>query len=433
MKRKICLLLCLALTLGLLSGCKLIVKDEAVDAATPAVEVNGEVITKGEVNERALRRQAAQQYIGMDVDPIETARSKVIDKLIREKAIEQKMAQFGVEPVTEAEFNEAANMGPTFSGDDFYEQYTDYVTGDMATLAAMKTKLQGKVAEANNVTVDEAKLEEDYKTKLEADQAKYTDQAAYVTAGNADTESYYVPGDIRMVKQILIRFTDEEVQQLQSLAADKKATKDKIKALKEAAEAPAEETPAETTEAPAEETETPAEATEAPAEAAEPEETLESLELKLKELESQYQIALAAACEGIQDETDHVMEELRNGGDWDAISADHNDDPGMMAGRRTAETGYAIYAEDENFDAAFKEAAMSLQNPGDIADPAAGVHGYYIVRLERDLTEGVVAFEEVHDALYKEAYDQQASELYDTLVEQWVSEATVVRHDEVFK
>ena len=88
MKRKICLLLCLALTLGLLSGCKLIVKDEAVDAATPAVEVNGEVITKGEVNERALRRQAAQQYLGIDVDPIETARSKVIDKLIREKAIE---------------------------------------------------------------------------------------------------------------------------------------------------------------------------------------------------------------------------------------------------------------------------------------------------------------------------------------------------------
>lgn len=433
MKRKICLLLCLALTLGLLSGCKLIVKDEAVDAATPAVEVNGEVITKGEVNERALRRQAAQQYIGIDVDPIETARSKVIDKLIREKAIEQKMAQYGVEPVTEAEFNEAANAGMTFGGDDVYEEYTDYVTGDMATLAAMKTKLQGKVAEANNVTVDEAKLEEDYKTKLEADQAKYTDQAAYVTAVNADTESYYVPGDIRMVKQILIRFTDEEVQQLQSLAADKKETEDKIKALKEAAEAPAEETPAETTEAPAEETEPPAEATEAPAEAAEPEETLESLELKLKEQESQYQTALAAACVGIQDETDHVMEELRNGGDWDAISADHNDDPGMMAGRRTAETGYAIYAEDENFDPAFKAAAMSLQTVGDIADPAAGVHGYYIVRLERDLTEGAVAFEEVHDALYKETYDKQAGELYDKLAEQWVSEAQVVRHDEVFK
>ena len=82
MKRKICLLLCLTLALGLLTGCKLIVKDEAVDAATTAVEVNGEVITKGEVNEKVQLRQAVQQYIGLEIDDIETARSKVIDKLI---------------------------------------------------------------------------------------------------------------------------------------------------------------------------------------------------------------------------------------------------------------------------------------------------------------------------------------------------------------
>ena len=172
MKRKMCLLLCLVLALGLLTGCKLIVKDEAVDAATPAVEVNGEAITKGEVNERAQLRQAVQQYMGQTVDDIATARNKTIDKMVREKIIAQKFAEYGLEPVTDEEFNAAANAGLTFGGDDFYEQYTDYLTGDMARLNAMKTKLQGKVAEANNVTVDEAKLEEDYKTKLEADRDK---------------------------------------------------------------------------------------------------------------------------------------------------------------------------------------------------------------------------------------------------------------------
>ena len=422
MKRKICLLLCLALTLGLLSGCKLIVKDPVVDAATPAVEVNGEVITKGEINDETANYLDYMNMIyqaygqgGVDVtDPelIASSRENIITEMIKERVLKQKAASYGVE----------------------YELNDEHALIDAAT--------------EGQVQVDEEKLNETYQTKLAEDQTKYADRAAYVTAVNSDTESYYVPGDIRMVKQILIRFTDEQVQQLQGLAADKKETEGKIQALKDAAEteapaaeteAPAAETeaPAAETEAPAAETEAPAAETEAPAEEtavpAEPEETLQSLELKLKELESQYQIALAAACEGIQEETDQVMEELRNGGDWDAISADHNDDPGMMAGRKTAETGYAVYEGFEDFDAAFMQAALSLQNPGEIADPAAGVHGYYIVRLERDLTEGAVPFEELHDALYKKAYDQQASELYDTLVEQWVSEATVVRHDEVFK
>ena len=415
MKRKMCLLLCLVLALGLLTGCKLIVKDEAVDAATPAVEVNGEAITKGEVNERAQLRQAVQQYMGQTVDDIATARNKTIDKMVREKIIAQKIAEYGLEPVTDEEFNAAANAGLTFGGDDFYEQYTDYLTGDMARLNAMKTKLQGKVAEANNVTVDEAKLEEDYKTKLEADQEKYTDQTAYVTAVNNGQEAYYVPAGIRMVKQILIKFSDEDVQNLQNLSAEKKETQDKIDALKAKAETPAEET-----EAPAGET-------------AEPEETLESLELKLKEQESQYQTALAAACASIQDETDHVMAELREGADWDEITEEHNDDPGMMAGRKTAETGYAVFEGYADFDPAFMQAAMSIANPGDIAEPAAGTNGYYIIRLERELTEGAVSFEELHDALHAAEYDKLASELYDKLVEQWVSEAKVVRHDEVFK
>ena len=408
MKRKICLLLCLALTLGLLSGCKLIVKDPVVDAATPAVEVNGEVITKGEINDETANYLDYMNMIyqaygqgGVDVtDPelIASSRENIITEMIKERVLKQKAASYGVE----------------------YELNDEHALIDAAT--------------EGQVQVDEEKLNETYQTKLAEDQTKYADRAAYVTAVNSDTESYYVPGDIRMVKQILIRFTDEQVQQLQGLAADKKETEGKIQALKDAAET---EAPAAETEAPAAETEAPAAETEAPAEEtavfAEPEETLESLELKLKELESQYQIALAAACEGIQEETDQVMEALRGGADWDTVSAEHNDDPGMMAGRKTAETGYAVYEGFEDFDAAFMQAAMSLQNPGDIADPAAGVHGYYIVRLERDLTEGAVPFEEVRDALYETAHDEAAHTLFDTLVEQWVSEAQVVRHDEVFK
>ena len=413
MKRKICLLLCLTLVLGLLTGCKLIVKDEAVDAATTAVEVNGEAITKGEVNEKAQLRQAVQQYIGLEIDDIETARSKVIDKLIRQKVIEQKMAQFGVDPITDEELDKAANAGLTVNSDDIYEQYTDYFSGDMATLNAMKAKLKGKATEGQ-VTVSEEALKETYQTKVEADQAAYTDQASYAAAINNGTESYYVPGEIRMVKQILIAFTDEEQNELKALKAEIK----ELKATVEASEA----TPAEATaeEAPADETAD---------EAAEEEDP----KAKLQRLEEEYNQKLAAACANVQEEVDHVMEELRNGGDWDAICAEHNDDPGMTAGRKTAETGYAVFEGYEDFDEVFVKAAMALESPGDFTDPTASAFGYYIIRLERDLTEGAIPFEDVRDALYETAYEEAEKELFDQLVEQWVSEANVVRHDEVFK
>ena len=416
MKRKICLLLCLVLTLGLLTGCKLIVKDEAVDAATTAVEVNGDVITKGEINDETTSYlnymnmiYQAYGYGAIDVndpDLIASTRESMITELIKDRVLTQKAAGYGVE----------------------YEAGNDDALKHAAT--------EGKVE------VSEEKLTEAFQTKVEADQAAYTDQASYVTAVNNGTESYYVPGDIRMVKQILIAFTDEEQDELKALQAEIKELKAEIEAAETQTveetpeETPAEETPAEETAAEATTEETPAAETaeEAPtAETADETAEDEDPKAKLQRLEDEYNEVLAAACANVQEEVDQIMEELRNGGDWDAICAEHNDDPGMTAGRKTAETGYAVFEGYEDFDKAFMDAAMSLTNSGDISEPSAGVYGYYILRLERDLTEGAVPFEEVRDALYETAYEEAESELYNKLVEQWVSEATVVRHDEVFK
>ncbi|MBR5345999.1 MAG: peptidylprolyl isomerase [Clostridia bacterium] len=388
MKRKICLLLCLTLALGLLTGCKLIVKDEAVDAATTAVEVNGEAITKGEINDETTNYlnymnmiYQAYGYGAIDVNDqelIASTRESMITELIEDRVLKQKAAGYGVE----------------------YEVGNDEALKHAAT--------EGKVE------VAEEKLTEAFQTKVEADQAAYTDQASYAAAVNNGTESYYVPGEIRMVKQILIAFTDEEQNELKALKAEIK----ELKATVEASEAtPAEET---AEEAPADETAD---------EAAEEEDP----KAKLQRLEEEYNQKLAAACANVQEEVDHVMEELRNGGDWDAICAEHNDDPGMTAGRKTAETGYAVFEGYEDFDEVFVKAAMALESPGDFTDPTASAFGYYIIRLERDLTEGAIPFEDVRDALYETAYEEAEKELFDQLVEQWVSEANVVRHDEVFK
>ena len=109
--------------------------------------------------------------------------------------------------------------------------------------------------------------------------------------------------------------------------------------------------------------------------------------------------------------------------DWDTLAEAHNDDPGMKAGAANAETGYPVCEGFTQFDAAFVEGAMALQNVGDYSDKIEGSYGYYIIQYTSDVTEGAVDMETVRDTISSSLLSSKQSTVRDEVVAQWVKDA----------
>ncbi len=136
----------------------------------------------------------------------------------------------------------------------------------------------------------------------------------------------------------------------------------------------------------------------------------------------------ALAYENILEQANTVVEAARGGYDWNELVTSYNDDPGMAAGAVHAETGYAVCENMSGFDPAFTASAMSLQQVGDVGDPAKGSYGYYIIRFESEVPEGPVALADERDALHDSLLSTKKNDFYNSQVDQWVSEAKVVYH-----
>ena len=101
------LILCLAL-----SGCTLVQKDEAVDAATEILRLGDQVITKGQIQSEVDYQLNYMAYyysmFGYNYDPtsaesIADARNTVIETFKNELVSNAKIAELGLDQLTEEE------------------------------------------------------------------------------------------------------------------------------------------------------------------------------------------------------------------------------------------------------------------------------------------------------------------------------------------
>ncbi len=109
MNRKSLLACLLALCL-LMTSCSLIVKDPEVDALTPVLTVNGDVITKAEfsaeLDNYIAYMQQLYSYYNMSLDPSDAgfradAVNAVADGMIEQKVVAQKAVEMGADQLTE--------------------------------------------------------------------------------------------------------------------------------------------------------------------------------------------------------------------------------------------------------------------------------------------------------------------------------------------
>ncbi len=405
MHKRVILALVLVFALLMSTSCSLIIKDEAVDMATPVIEVAGKTITKGEVKQlieaiHDYNEQMYYYYYGMTYDrtsesSIADAKEQAIQSLIESAVVDAKLAEYGFDVYTEEEL---AQIEATAQED--YELYHDTIknfyfydtelTGDeleaaiQAEMAAMgypdleSLVEEGKytlseeklVTELNkDVTVSEEELTTEYNARVESDKAAY--EAALHTYGTDITEGsqpYYTPEGYRFVKHILLQFTDEDETaisdletQIANLAAGEDATalNDQLAAAKEQAYA------------------------------------------------------------NLQPTVDEITAKLAEGADFNALITEYNEDPGMTA----ENVGYPVCATSIDWVTEFKDASMALANVGDVSGAVRSEYGIHIIKYESDIPSGEIGLENVREDLTAELQSTKETENVETILAQWVEEA----------
>ena len=462
MQKKALLALLLVLTM-ILSGCSLIVKDEAVDAARVVIRVGDDTYTKAQVQAQiqnqvnymtALYSRYGLSFDSTNADVMSSLTDNVLNSLVERSVLLAKAKELGLDQLTDEEKtkieeNTASQLdslrksAATEFSLDLETQleeinakldeigYTEEVVRKSVTESLLITKAEDYAVK--DVTVTEDEIVADFNSKVEAAKTSYeSDLSAYGKAVLNGTTVYYRPAGYRNVKQILIKYSDEDSALVSNIQT---ALDNVITEQNNAANVMAKLGVANMDELANQVTVTLKPATETPTATVEVESSVSAFEEGLDETVAATAVTIAEAkakaLANITPEADEVLAALAEGQDWDTLAEAHNDDPGMKAGAANAATGYPVCEGFTQFDAAFVEGAMALQNVGDYSDKIEGNYGYYIIQYTSDVVEGAVDMETVHDTISSSLLSSKQSTVRDEVVAQWVKDANATINKDI--
>ena len=456
MKKKALLAVLLVMTL-LLSSCALVVKDKEVDAKTVILKMGDKEITKAEVqkavqNELDNLYETYAMYYGTQLDisdpqVVASAQSTAVDSLKKDMVLRAKAAELGLDQLTEEETAQAKeNAQDSWESAKTYIQ-NNYLTDEQKELegdeleSAIQEKLDAlgtgmedfekaaadqivddKVRDyaIKDVAVSDEEIKAGYDEKVAADEEKYKENASsWASADRSGTDRYYTPAGIRRVKQILIKFKEDDQTaindangKITEVNSRITAANNKIKAAQDVIDSEdyAEEEKAKASE-----------------DLAAANTELETANADLEAAQAELKAATDTAFANLDEDTDAVLDALKENPDsWDSLMAEKNEDPGMKEGAVNAETGYAVCEGMTGFDSAFVDAAMALASVGDISGKVRGeTYGYYIIKYVGDETEGAVDFDSVKEKLHDEILSEKQDKTYTETLDKWVEEAGI--------
>ena len=450
MQKKTLLALVLALTL-LLSGCTLIQKDPVVDAATEILRLGDDVITKGKVQEAVnnqlnymsyLYSMYGYSYDATSPDNIAEVQNSVISEFKKQLVTDAKIREMGLDQLTaddEAKIQSDAEKA--------FQDNLDYIISDNEDLADLSDEEKNEKAKAQlaetgytmdsaleharedmlndklrqeiikDVAVTDEEIQADFDSKVASAKETYENNAgSWATAANNGTTTlYYTPAGVRYVKQILVKFKDEDQTKIDD--ANKKVTDAQTKVTE--AQSKIDDAQAILDNADASEEDKTAAQGDLDAATAEKDAAQAELDAAQTEVASVTETAFA----NIDADADAILAQIAEGADWDTLMAEKTQDPGMQSGK-TAERGYAVSADMTNFDSAFVQAAMALEKIGDVSGKTRGTtYGYYIIKYVADAAEGPIALDEVKESIQSSLLSTKQDDTYNQKVQDWVSEA----------
>ena len=480
------LLMALALTL---TGCNLIGVDPIMqlnedtaklekDYAAVVAEYDGGAVTKGEALGRfaSMYSYYTQMYsmfgMNMTADVVENVKQQSVEEVVESVAVQKELEKRGLslseEKQAEVEKTAADNYKSAY--DSFYAEaegkgevkdaqtrydmlkngYTEELfrktQQDAANHELLKENVEAEIAE-----LTDEELQTAYDELVSEDQELYSDDAsAFETAMSSsekeeDAIIAWMPEGYRTVKHILVK-PGEDVQK--AFTDARTALSDAETALagfeteladlndaddaEEADDAEAEEAEAEeTAEAEAEETAEP-EPTEAPRTVEEIQADMDKAQADVDAAKKAVAEAEAKCLESVKDKTDEIYAKIEAGEDFEALIAEYGEDPGMQ-NEPTASRGYYVTAAKGNWDQNFNDAAMALENVGDVTmTPVVSSSGVHIIKYMSDVTGGAVALDDIRDKLYENTLSTKREEHYDETLTALVEALNPVYHMEAF-
>ena len=487
MKKGIALIAMLLAAALMLSGCNLIGYDAELDGAQAVAKVGDTEITKAEWTEYRdylieYEQQYMQQYYGISLPVDESSMASygelALEQLIESVVIEKKMDELGFLELTEeenAEVEEYANgMTELYKMLIRYQNYPDLetveeeqerlaaeaaeatpsepqeavatvtdamldamLTDDLNTLGYSydyfaRTETMSKQSEKlkaytyEGVTVTDEQVKAEFDSKVASQKESYdANPASYVYAEQNGTDLYYMPEGYRGVKNLLIQLSDEKQDEIAALKSELTTAQNLLTSGNDDLEELRAQDTAEYDE------ETLADYNE---QMAALEEQVASAQVTVDETQAKIDEATEAAFAEILPLAQEVLAKAQAGEDFDALIETYGEDTGMTS-EPNKTRGYLVCDGLSVYEQSFQDAAMALENVGDVsAELVRTSYGYHILQYASEIAGGEVEYtEEIKNALYDEMLDEAQDAAYEAAVTQWVSEAKVETFPKVMK
>ena len=476
MKKGIALIAMLLLAAVMLSGCNLIGYDAELDGAQVVAKVNDTEITKADwIAYRDYMMDYEQQYMmqyygfSMPIDDamIESYGEMALEQLVESAVIEDKLEELGLKELPEedaADVEEYANaMVDMYKMMIRYQNHPDIETVEeeaerlaseenpgeavatmtdaeldamlneelaaigytreyfveTQTISVQNEKLHAYTSEGVEVTDEEVKAEFDsavaeQKESYDANPAYYA--SAEQNNTGAHNHLYYTPEGYRGVKNLLIMLSTEMQEQIDALNTELAAANSIITTSTENLE----EYKAEDTSKLDKET-----LELFNADIAALEQQIADAEATVAETEAKLAEATEAAYAEILPVAEEVLAKIEAGEDFDALLETYGEDTGMKS-EPAKSRGYLICDGLTLYVPEFQEAAMALENVGDVSGLVKTSFGYHILKYAQDIESGAVEYtDEIKEHLYDDMLLTAQEAAYEAAVTQWVSEAKV--------
>lgn len=482
-------LICLLLTVLMLSGCNLLGYDEALDGAQVVARVDDTEITKTEWLAyrnylASYYQQYYQQYFGITVpmtdEDIASYGDAALEQMIESVVLEGKMKELGFEPLPDEEAADVLTYADSMY--DFYKMMIRYQNyPDLETVEEEAERLAAAAAEASpdeatvseavatvtdaqldamlesdmstigytreyfvqnqtatvqsellrdhvtaDVEVTDEQVQAEYESRVAAQKESYdANPAAYATAESNGSDVYYVPAGYRGVKNLLISIDSEKQTRMSELESTVSTANTTISD----AQSQLDELNAQDT-------------------SSFDEEALASFNDQIAALND----ALATAQQTLTDaqqELDQLTEEAfaeilpqaqdalaraQAGEDFGVLISELGSDSGMTV-EPNMSRGYLVCDGLTIYEQAFQDAAMALAQVGDIsAEPVKTSYGYHILQYVTDVEPGELEFtDEMKEEIRADLLTTAQDAAYEAAVTQWVSEANVTTYSKVMQ
>lgn len=403
-----------------------------LDLQNYVVSFDGGYVTVDEAMERYDYVEYMYESYGYSLDGYEDqVKQDIMTSLAQDAVVKYMAEQLGIATPDEAT-DEQLHQAASDDFDQYIEYYrtnfesdskteeeivadtADYLAGyDLTEDTLYQDQLESYAQQqlyayvADQVTVSDDEIQTEYDTLVAADQASYESSPySYESAATSGTDIYWNPEGYRAVKQVLLAFSDDQASRYSDITSRLSSLEDELAAL--------DATPAPDATAAAEATQEPRSA----------ELINADIDAANAELDALYEELMPTAQE--------VVDLFNAGTGIDELISIYGGDPGMTADPGMT-NGYVVSANSTYWDDAFTQAAMSIQNVGEISEPARGANGIYIVYYLADITPGAADFDTVKDQVKATLLDTKQSDAYDAQLSQWMEDLNVTYYLDNFR